>query len=115
MNLNHHSVQAIAIDDLTAIVSGLGKVMLYYQIALSWVMTSLKSTPTWKMLHEIIKKERPDQQCDLVPGEEEPQLDLERHETTRWQSLAAQRWPRQVIIIIIKIIIIIIIRDGLAR
>ena len=48
------------------------------------------------MLHEIIKKERPDQQCDLVPGEEEPQLDLERHETTRRQSLAAQRWPRQV-------------------
>ena len=32
----------------------------------------------------------------LVPGEEEPQLDLERHETTRRQSLAAQRWPRQV-------------------
>ena len=48
------------------------------------------------MLHEIIKKERIDQQCDLVPGEEEPQLDLERHETTRRQSLAAQRWPRQV-------------------
>ena len=67
------------------------------------------------MLHEIIKKKRIDQQCDFVPGEEEPELDLERHETTRRQSLAAQRWPRQVIIIIIKIIIIIIIRDGLAR
>ena len=48
------------------------------------------------MLHEIIKKERTDQQCNLVPGEEEPQLNLERHETTRRQSLAAQRWPRQV-------------------
>ena len=34
MNLNRHSVQAIAIDDLTAIVSGLGKVVFYYLIAL---------------------------------------------------------------------------------
>lgn len=48
------------------------------------------------MLHEIIKNERIDKQCDLFPGEEEPQLDLERHETTRRQSLTAQRWTGQV-------------------